>query len=191
MTNLCNAADDRSNPLDMVFYAGRVADLNAFIEALADRTCRNRPLTVLTVTTGFDGLRDSIQGTLPGSNVTVVVATTSDPESWRKNEPSAPPGYATFLTAYQARGFSGDPDSLDGYAIGYHDALATAAQATRLAAQGRPTQVPTPQDVAIQLGNLNLSSAVPAASGTLSFGLQNGGRASRPPNQPIPIRQIQ
>jgi len=186
-TNLCTAVDNPITPLDMVFYAGRVADLGAFTEALKDRTCRNRPLTVLTATTGFAGLQDSVQGTLPGSNVTVVVATASDSASWGKNEASAPPGYPAFLAAYQARGFSDDPNSIDGYTIGYHDTLAVAAQAIRLAAQGRPTQAPTPEDVAIQLGNLNLSSTVTAASGTLSFGLQNGGRAT---GQSIQIRQI-
>jgi hypothetical protein len=42
----------------------------------------------------------------------------------KTNEPGTPPGYDAFLAAYQARGFSDDPDSLDGYTVGYHDALA-------------------------------------------------------------------
>jgi ABC-type branched-subunit amino acid transport system substrate-binding protein len=189
VTNLCNAANDPNNPLDMVFYAGRVADLGAFTEALKARTCRNRPLTIVTAATGFIGLRNAVQGILPGSNIMVVVATSSDSSSWSQNEPGTPPGYAAFLAAYRATKFGDDPDSLDGYNIAHHDALATAAKAINLAAEARPTQAPTPEDVAVQLGNLNLSNAVYAASGTLSF-RPEGGRASRALGQSILIRQI-
>jgi ABC-type branched-subunit amino acid transport system substrate-binding protein len=176
VTNLCNAANDPNNPLDTVFYAGRAADLKAFTEALKTRICRNRALTILTVTSGFPSVLDSVRGTLQDSNVKVVVATSSD---------SSSPGYPDFLHAYQNSGFH--EEDLDGYAIEHHDALATTAQAIRLATQ--PTQLPTPEDVAVQLGNLNLSYAVRGASGTLSFQPQ-GGRATRAPGQPIPIKQI-
>jgi ABC-type branched-subunit amino acid transport system substrate-binding protein len=178
VTNLCNAANDQKNPLDMVFYAGRAPDLKAFSEALKTRTCQNRALTVLTATSGFPSVLDSVHEVLQGSNVRVVVATSAD---------SASPGYPDFLNAYKARGFN--EEDLDGYVIEYHDALATAAQAIRLAALGKPTQPPTPEDVAVQVGNLNLSYAVRGASGTLSFQPQ-GGRAHRPPDQSLPIKQI-
>jgi ABC-type branched-subunit amino acid transport system substrate-binding protein len=179
VANLCNAANDPQNPLDMVFYAGRSPDLKAFSEALKTRICQNRPLTILTATSGFPSVLDSVQQVLQGSNVRVVVATSADTSS---------PGYPDFLKAYQASGFK--EEDLDGYTIEHHDALATAAQAIRLAAQGKPTQPPTPEDVAVQLGNLNLSYAVRGASGTLSFQPQ-GGRAHRPPDQSLlPIKQI-
>jgi ABC-type branched-subunit amino acid transport system substrate-binding protein len=178
VTNLCNAANDQKNPLDMVFYAGRAPDLKAFSEALKTRTCQNRALTVLTATSGFPSVLDSVHEVLQGSNVRVVVATSAD---------SASPGYPDFLNAYKAKGFN--EEDLDGYVIEYHDALATAAQAIRLAALGKPTQPPTPEDVAVQVGNLNLSYAVRGASGTLSFQPQ-GGRAHRPPDQSLPIKQI-
>jgi hypothetical protein len=143
----------------------------------------------VTAATGFIGLRNAVQGILPGSNIMVVVATSSDSSSWSQNEPGTPPGYAAFLAAYRATKFGDDPDSLDGYNIAHHDALATAAKAINLAAEARPTQAPTPEDVAVQLGNLNLSNAVYAASGTLSF-RPEGGRASRALGQSILIRQI-
>jgi len=178
VTNLCNAAVDPKNSLDMVFYAGRAADLKAFSQALTTRICQNRTLTVLTATSGFPSILDSVQGILQGSNVRVVVATSADTSS---------PGYSDFLKAYLDRGFK--EEDVDGYTVEHHDALATAAQAIRLAAQGKPTQLPTPDDVAVQLGNLNLSYTVPGASGTLSFQPQ-GGRAQRAPGQSIPIKQI-
>jgi ABC-type branched-subunit amino acid transport system substrate-binding protein len=178
VTNLCNAANDPRNPLNMVFYAGRSVDLKAFSEALATRTCKNQALTVLTATSAFPSVLESVQQVIQGSNVKVVVATSADP---------AASGYPDFLKAYQTLGFK--EEDIDGYTIEHHDALATAAKAIRLAAQGRPTQLPTAQDVTVQLGNLNLSYAVPGASGTLSFQPQ-GGRATRPPGQSIPIKQI-
>jgi hypothetical protein len=178
VTNLCNAAVDPKNPLDMVFYAGRAADLKAFSQALATRICQNRMLTVLTATSGFPSILDSVQGVLQGSNVRVVVATSADTSS---------PGYSDFLKVYLERGFK--EEDVDGYTIEHHDALATAVQAIRLAALGKQTQLPTPDDVAVQLGNLNLSYAVPGASGKLSFQPQ-GGRAQRAPGQSIPIKQI-
>jgi hypothetical protein len=131
VTNLCNAANDPHAPLDTVFYAGRIADFRAFTDALKARTCRQQPLTVLVGATGF-AEANAYADTLASSNVKVLVATSADSASWGRNQPGTPPGYPAFLTAYHDRGFL-DDDLLDGYAIVHHDALATAAQAIRLA----------------------------------------------------------
>jgi len=185
VTNLCNAANDPNAPLDMVFYAGRVADLGPFVEALKTRTCRQRPLTMLVVTSGFAGVQDTV-GDLRGETIKLGVATSADPLSLGRNEPGTPPGYEAFRAEYYAQGFNDSPNSLDGFTISHHDALATATQAIRLAAIGRPTQAPNAEDVAGQFGHLNLAYAVPAASGTLSF-RSEGGTAT---GEPIPIEQI-
>jgi len=186
VTNLCDAANDSRAPLDTVLYAGRIADFRAFTDALKARTCRQQPLTVLVGATGF-AEASAYAETLASSNVKVVVATSSDSTSWATNQPGTdtPPGYSAFLKAYHERGFPND-DLLDGYAIVHHDALATAAQAIRLAAQGTPTHPPTPEDVAGQFGRLNLAYAVQGASGTLSFPSEDG----RATGQPIPLEQI-
>jgi transcriptional regulator with XRE-family HTH domain len=189
VTNLCNAANNPHNPLDMVFYAGRGVDFSPFVEALsgAARTCRNQPLTVLTASTGFT-LSPADLSSLKSANVTIVFATTSDPVTWGKNtEIGAPPGYAAFLATYHASGFLDDTDLVDGYAIAYYDALVTAARAIRLAAQESSAAPPSPQDVAsIGFGHLSLSYAVPAAAGTLTFP-PDGGRVIDPS---IPIEQM-
>jgi hypothetical protein len=189
VTNLCNAANNPHNPLDMVFYAGRGVDFTSFVEALsgAARTCRNQPLTVLTASTGFT-ISPADLSSLKSANVTIVFATTSDPVTWGKNlQTGAPPGYATFLATYHAGGFLDDTDLVDGYAIAHYDALVTAARAIRLAAQETSAAPPTPQDVAsIGFGHLSLSYAVPAAAGTLTFP-PDGGRVIDPP---IPIEQM-
>lgn len=190
VTNLCNAANTpntpTSAPLDMMFYAGRVADFGALTDALESRTCRQQPLTILFAATGGVTIAQEYKDRLAKSNVTVVVATPSDSAAWGKNGPGTPADYAPFLAAYHDRGFLDDGDLLDGYAIAHHDAFATAADAIRLGAQSRPTQAPTPQDVAAQFGHLNLAYAVRAAVGTLSFPSE-GGRAT---GLPIPVTQI-
>lgn len=184
VTNLCNAVND-PHPLDMVFFAGRLADFGAFTAALKARTCRQRPLTVLVVTTASAEAQAAAKD-LENNNVKVLAATSSDSASWGRKEPGTPLGYAAFLAAYHDRGFADDTDLSDHYAIGHHDALATAAQATRLAALGTPTHAPNSEDVAGQFGRLNLAYPVRAASGTLSFPPE-GGRAT---GLPIPIQQV-
>src|SRR5581483_6200383 len=66
-------------------------------------------------------------------------------------------------------------DLADGYAIMYHDALASAAAATRAAAQGRP--VPRAVDVRGAFDLLHLANVVRAASGDLWFEERGTGRA--------------
>jgi hypothetical protein len=185
VTNLCNAANDPRAPLDMVFFAGRVTDFGAFTAALKARTCVQRPLTVVIVAIAAADAQ-AYANTLTSSNVKVVAATSADSASWGRNEPGTPEGYPAFLAAYHDRGFVDDADLIDSYAIAHHDALATVAQAIRLASLGTQTHAPNPEDVAGQFGRLNLAYVVRAASGTLSFPSE-GGRAT---GRPILIKQI-
>jgi hypothetical protein len=130
--------------------------------------------------------RAGVRKTLLSNNVKLINASSSDSLSWGKNEPGTPPGYAAFLEAYRERGFVDETDLLDGYAIAHHDALATAAQAIRIAALGRQTQAPNQADVAGQIPRLNLAWRVPATSGMLSFTSKDG----RATDRPIPIKQF-
>jgi len=81
VTNLCNAANDPNTPLDMVFFAGRVADFVAFTAGLKARTCIQRSLTVVIVATAAADAQ-TYANTLTSSNVKVVAATSSDSASW-------------------------------------------------------------------------------------------------------------
>lgn len=180
VTNLCNAVNDRDNPLDTVLYSGRVTDFEFFAKALADRQCRNAPLTILTAATGFASA-ERYKEILDDGNVTVIYATSCDPVGWLKGAVPAPPDFAAFLQSYEEAGFP-HGDLNDGMAIAHHDALATAAMAIRLSPP--PHQ---PADVAAQFGNLVLAYQVRGASGTLSFPADARGRATE---RSIPIRQI-
>jgi hypothetical protein len=183
VTNLCNAANAPRTPLDMVFYSGRVADFGGFARALENRICRNRPLAVLVGATGFaDAQRH--EEILRNGNVTVIYASSSDPELWGRNGTGTPPDYAAFADAFVRSGF--DKAELgDGLAIAHHDAFATVAMATRLAAQGE--DIPEPEDVASQFSQLVLAFHVPAAAGRFSF---PGAARGRAVSRGIPLRQI-
>jgi hypothetical protein len=183
VTNLCTAANDPRSPLDMVFYSGRVADFEAFAEALKNRICKNRPLAVMVGATGFaDAQR--YERTLQDGNVTVVYASSSDPELWGRGGNGTPPDFPAFIDAFKQGDFN-PADLFDGMAIAHHDALATIAMAIRLAAQG--VDIPGPRDVASQFNQLVLANQVRAASGRLSFPNATRGRAVC---RAVPLRQI-
>jgi len=183
VTNICNAVNDQANPLDMIFYAGRVADFKALADSLENRTCVLKPITVLVGATGFNAAQQYAE-VLNKGNVTVLYATSADAPAWIGGEPGTPEGFEDFAESFRSKGFA-ESSLADGYAIMHHDALASAASAIGLAAQGRP--VPTAQDVDTQFSNLSLASTVRAASGTLSFPDAAIGRAV---GKVIPIRQI-
>jgi hypothetical protein len=173
VTNICNAVMDRSTPLDTVFFAGRAADFQVFARVLEGRTCRKTPLAVLVCTTGFHAAQE-YSDVLDRGNVTVISSSSADDPAWVKGMNDTPEGFSKFLSAYRDRGFA-DASLIDGYAIMYHDALATAAQATRLATLG--STIPQPAEVDVQFGNLTGAYTVRAASGTFSFADRPDGRA--------------
>ena len=167
----------------MVFYAGRVADFRAFVEALRSRSCRSTPLAVVVGATGFDAAR-AYEKLIEEADLTVVYATSADAPTWTAAGAGTPVGFAPFLQQFRERGF--DDRSLgDGYAIMYHDAVASAAVAIRLAAQS--DRIPNARDVDTQFGNVALGFPVYGASGTLSFAASPDGRAR---GKLIPLRQI-
>jgi hypothetical protein len=174
VTNLCTVAVDPKNPLDMVFYAGRMTDFDEFAAALKARICKERPLTVLLGDIGYSPSKE-IKETLRSGNVKMIVAISSNSPDWVNNSPMTPPGFAAFLKAYNSHGFTAT-DLPDGYAITHHDALVTAVQAIRLAGEDKATQIPNPDDVATQFAQLNYGHMVQAASGVLSCRAE-GGRA--------------
>jgi len=186
--NLCAATGRQDDPLDVVFFAGRLADFEVFAQYLDERICRQDPLTVMVGATGFAGA-EKYGDLLKGANVTVVYATSSDSQSWGAGEKGTPRHYTDFQKAFLSHG-SDSADLRDGYAIAHHDALATAATAIGLAAiprkQDTSARLPTPQDVKAQFSRLNLANVVRAASGELSFE-PSGGRAA---GRSIPLRPV-
>lgn len=176
-TNICTAANDRAKPLNTILYAGRLADFESFVRALAtSRSCTPR-LTVIAAATGFASAQ-RWQEIVHEAKIDLLFASPADPAAWLSpnGETGAPvpEGFQDFLESYTAEGYRSE-DLVDGMAIAHHDALATAALAIRT---GQGDVIPRPIDVAQRLSQLVIAFRVKGASGTLSFPENAGGRAT-------------
>jgi hypothetical protein len=171
---ICVEAMDNQAPLRAVFYAGRVSDFKVFADRLKGRSCVDKPLAVLVGATGFQ-VAAEYESLLNDAKVTIIYSTSADPSAWRDGRNGKPEGFDSFETEFRKLGF--DQATLDnGYAVMYHDAVASAIQAAR---QG----VPEPDDVRVQLKNIR----VKGASGTFSFPDSTLGRSK---GKVVPCRQI-
>lgn len=173
---------------DMVVFAGRRLDLDAFLDSLGARICRDEPLTVLHTDVG---LHDSAQGAqkleqaLERANITLLQATSYDP-AWVGDPETAPKGFAPFLEQFREL-ISTDTGSLDnGYGVNNHDAMLAAVMATRIANLGQ-AKPPPPASIRDHLLLLNGVNAIPGATGTLSF---NSNRNGNPGDKFVPVIPI-
>jgi hypothetical protein len=161
---------------DMIFYAGRDRDLPRLIDVLAHRReCgHQKPIVILSGSTGLSVAGDSVQ-TMTEHQITIIDASSADPDTWHTHaRADAPAGFDAFYRAFT--GNFPDTDLTDGYALGHHDAVATAVWAIRRFALQAPGRIPSGTDILGQIINLNEGAhAVPAAGGTLTFDDASGG----------------
>ncbi|WP_159000916.1 hypothetical protein [Streptomyces sp. SBT349] len=180
--NVCQVA------ADMVLFSGRTGDLQAFVEALHSRSCREQPLSVLFVETGPVIAEDQHER-LAESNLTIVQASAMDP-AWAHGageDADVPSGFADFFEQYDTHvAYTEDvPGALeDGYAVANHDALATAVRAIRVSHAQDPDSPVTNARVHDALFLLHLGNAVEAAGGTLHF---TTDRRGDPGGKPVPV----
>jgi ABC-type branched-subunit amino acid transport system substrate-binding protein len=166
---ICTAVNEPDASLRVIFYAGRVADFEEFAKRLRGRTCVSKPLAVLSGATGFQ-VAATYEQTLIDGNVTVIYSTSSDSIAWREGRKDKPEGFERFVAAFRALGF-GDGSLDNGYGIMYHDAVASAIRATRVATDA--TTLPVPGGVRLQFKNITMAGA----SSTFTFPESNYGRA--------------
>ncbi|WP_371656231.1 MULTISPECIES: protein kinase domain-containing protein [unclassified Streptomyces] len=174
---------------DVVYFAGRGTSLPAFLTALADRPCRDRPLAVVsgddatqvTRTDGF-GPRD-LAAVLRTGRVDLVYTGLAHPGAWdvapRAFAPQAiaPFRDGTFTTAFPHSGLD------DGRAIMMYDTLLIAARALR----GAPmASDPTATDVHRTLAALREGTGVAGASGWITINGDGGPR-----DKAIPVIRIE
>ncbi|RLU87487.1 hypothetical protein CTZ27_22935 [Streptomyces griseocarneus] len=171
----------------LVFYAGRGRDLPDFVEALANRgQCgHDKPITIVTGSTGAVQQAQEVMKLLKDSDITIQEASATSSEDWIGGV-GAPKDFPAFHQGFHDLKFS-DQELADGYAIMHHDAVLTAALATRIVVNETSVNDPRAQDVFHQITNFHDASTVPAASGTLSFDDASRGW---PHNKPVPIIQV-
>ncbi|MGH3813975.1 MAG: hypothetical protein ACRDUV_16240 [Pseudonocardiaceae bacterium] len=175
-----------------MFFAGRKIDLHGFLNNLEYRSCWEHPLTVATIDADPD-VFDENEQELRENNIAVVYADASNPCGWVKDMPGTPDGFQKFKDYFEDElGFNVEHLD-DGEAIANHDAVLTAARAIRLADVSIPRpEVPRSEDVLNQMLNLNETSSILGAGGTLSFSSrgENDAESANPVGKPIPVLEF-
>jgi hypothetical protein len=186
--NLCS-----ERPPDTIMYAGRGRDLPQFIGYLSNRQCHPEPITIVT---GSDAVRLILENaenervaaalTADHNRIELIYAPLAEPSVLRdSSDPRQAERYRKFQESFGRLGF--EPTHLrTGWAIMSHDAIFTAAKATRLAA---PAQgLPTPAKVRDNLYLLSSrTNSVPGASGDIQIDPDTGNRVFTE----LPVLQLQ
>lgn len=172
--NLCGG-----DPPDIVIYAGRTIFLPGLMESLEH--CAKNPITVVT---GSDA--EGVVNFSDFSPASIIYTPLADPG--RLDGPANPSreAYQAFLAdcAKYYAGFK-PGDLRDAWGLMAHDAVLTAAQATRLAAGPQGGKVPSPRDVAGLLYNLHSANKVEGASGPIE--IDGDGN---PTPRPLPVMRL-
>ncbi|MEU7136755.1 protein kinase [Streptomyces sp. NPDC046261] len=173
---------------DVVYFAGRGTSLPAFLTALTDRPCRERPLTVLsgddtTQVTRTDGFGSKeLAVALRTGRIDLVYTGLAHPGAWDVAPTAfAPEAVAPFRDGAFAAAFP-DSDLDDGRAIMMYDALRTATRAVR---NSPAVSDPTATDVYRTLSTLHEGKGLPGASGWIMIGGDGGPR-----DKAIPVIRI-
>ncbi|MFI6520734.1 hypothetical protein ACIBF1_34630 [Spirillospora sp. NPDC050679] len=177
INNICS-----SKPMaDMVFFAGRAADLPKFVDYLGNRRCHPEPLTVVTgsdavlLTVDTPDTRQARRALAAGHNaVSLVYSPLAEPSLLSDPRNPEAPLYEAFRKDFEALGFA--PGHLAaGWAITAHDATLTAAGAIRRAVS-ESGGVPTVEEVRRQLYLTRAASAVSGATGKIEIDSATGDR---------------
>lgn len=169
----------------VVYFAGRGADLQGLLNGLAHRYCQStQPLIVLT---GSDASQLAEQSDLwpSGANMTVYYTGLASPDMWSSQPNAADPSVSAWFGPEYRYGFQQTfpGESLkDGWAIMYFDGVLTAADAVQaLYASDDAQQIPSAGAVAQQLNSLT----VHGASGYICFNSEHD-----PVSKAIPVLQL-
>ncbi|MBF6338430.1 ABC transporter substrate-binding protein [Nocardia abscessus] len=178
MPNICHAAPD------VVFFAGRARHATTFIQALAARNCRDKPIKVLTGDDmTFSPIPDHAVGTALSTGVSVFFTELAHPQAWDGAPPNIfnPASIKQFGDECEGevcyRHLSADLLD-DAVAIIAYDSVLTAVQAIRRAAGNEGHKV-TAGDVLQTLPRLRGQTAVQGASGMMSFD-ESGNPVDKP-----------
>jgi hypothetical protein len=165
---------------DLIYFAGRGVDLEAFLKAMSNDQCKMDPATVVT---GDDA--NNLVGHRPAysSFVDEVVYTgLAARDQW----PAQPQYgiqrdvYRDFVTAFKENGFRED-DLDDGNAMMNYDAMLVAITAARM----NDATKDNPGAMASYLQALTCNNSVHGVSGDISLGVDGN-----PSNKPMPIIRI-
>jgi hypothetical protein len=172
-----------------VLFAGRGRDLATLLTALANRVCRDKPVTIVTGDDVTNMLVSPpvLQGL--ASSVTLDFAGNANPDEWSAGTGAAiasgRQGFARFHEVFTQLFPRVQYD--DGNAMMGYDAMLTTTSAIRLTT----TADPTPADVIQELGALQGARIVLGASGPIALNTNYlRGYGSNPIGKAVPILRL-
>ena len=182
----------------VVFYAGRDADLPGLVRSLKNRRGESamEDIVVATGVTGLVVVDSDKEGTntdplttgdLKAAKVTILAASSTDLDSWRRgiNKPSD--HYDKFYEVFTTGRSSFPEDDLsDGYAIMHHDAVAAAVTAIHAVFGDRDGVLPTAVDVRNRLASFR-NAPIQGAAGDFYWTEQQPPNDLWPINRPVPV----
>ena len=179
----------RASP-DLIYFAGRGADLRSFLTALSGSgACGLRHVDVLT---GDDaGAQAGIPLPSSGSisfNVFYTAGATAGEWNLAPGDVVDRLDYQQFLEEFTSQSHFAANDLTDGQAMLEYDALLTAATAARR----DPAAIRNPSTLPFFVANLDCHDPVPGAGGRIAFSGKDGPGAGRgiPVDMAIPIMRI-
>ncbi|WP_165485692.1 ABC transporter substrate-binding protein [Protofrankia symbiont of Coriaria ruscifolia] len=168
---------------DLIYFAGRSADLRSFMKALSEGgACSLKSLDVMT----GDDAADLVGKKIPSSDslkFRLFYTALAHGDQWNSFPADSDNrrNYDEFAEAFTKTGFP-QSDLTDGLAMMSHDAVLTAAAAAR-----QNTQATTdPSTVAAFFLRFRCTNTIPGASGVIAFGPDGN-----PIDKSMPILQIQ
>jgi ABC-type branched-subunit amino acid transport system substrate-binding protein len=165
---------------DVIYFAGRGADLKSFLAALAEAgVCGLGPIDVYTGDDAANIVGDTTLKLPANGSVRLFYTALATRDEWHDSPyTDEASNYAQFDQAFAANGFA-EADLTDGFAIMAHDAALTAATAIR-----RANDVRAVNSIAPFVLGLHCQNAVPGASGSLAF------HDGNPIDKVMPIMEI-
>jgi ABC-type branched-subunit amino acid transport system substrate-binding protein len=179
--------------IHLVFFAGRSAELKAFLDHLARSGCAKRDITVVTGDDA-DHLAETDGAGPPApdpSGTKLVYAGLATDKSWQHKE---------LFNDRTVEAFTGPADGsyrkrfddplVDGHAIMAHDAMLTAITATRNSVDGKSGPQPSPDALINGIAQITANRRVPGASGWIELRRAGDTQEWRTRGKAVPILQV-
>jgi ABC-type branched-subunit amino acid transport system substrate-binding protein len=191
-----------SDGTDLVFFAGRSADLQTFLGHLGRSKCGTKDLTVVTGDDADHLVRPQHAGSQSpawGGEFDLLYAGLAAPQSWQANPDLFNKDIVNRFTLAGGTSYAGRfrDDLGDGHAIMGHDAVQTAIAATRnVVDQGTGALQPVPAALSNGINQITANDRVPGASGWIELrrkppaATQPNTREWLPYNKAVPILRL-
>ncbi|MGW1678181.1 ABC transporter substrate-binding protein [Saccharopolyspora sp. NPDC002376] len=168
---------------DLIYFAGRGADLKAFLRAVGEGGSCSLPEVDLLTSDDASSLLGRQLPDMPGTKVNVFYTSVATADMWKNTDQTDnQTNYQAFANAFASQDL--DDDLRDGYAMAHHDALLLAVGAARLVNRVQENNML----VADLINNAYACGhPLPGATGKIAFSPDSHGN---PIDKALPIMQL-